>query len=226
MKRKKSTRFVPTPRAPLTDKDIEALEKELVECGDRPAKILRAKVIRATLEAHRAPKPLESPLTPRPPRSQVIAPSERSQAKREAVLHNTPLNPRTNNLDVCDKCHCDLIVDKELAKRTCPKCGACKDFASHMFDVSEEGEYVPQTAATPVKAQHRTQFHKAQPMATRHVMETLHTSYQKYHMVDPARVQTTRTQAFLKAAVGLPATYRNAPLRLSKELKAEPLLLT
>jgi predicted RNA-binding Zn-ribbon protein involved in translation (DUF1610 family) len=148
----------------------------------------------------------------------------RGHKKRYSVLFEKPISVRSNNVDVCGTCGVDRIVDKEYARCICPKCGHCKVFASHIFDNREverdEGTLTRQQSVSHMQ-KFSAQFEKGYPSTPISVLEDLSIEYSKFHMKDPAKVNSCRTSQLLKNASTVTKLFRKAPDRISKELKAE-----
>jgi hypothetical protein len=145
----------------------------------------------------------------------------RGYEKQYALLTGGTIETRKHHIDMCDDCGIDRILDKETAKRTCPKCGDYKKLESHIFELKDTDKD-EQSSQTDQSLSHlqkfSAQFEQGHPSAPKNVLEKMCIEYNKIHTLDHSKVQCSRTSQFIKSSQNIPKVFRKAPDRLSKEL--------
>lgn len=149
----------------------------------------------------------------------------RAHKKRYSVMFDKPQTTSRNNpVDTCQTCGIDRVVDRETSISVCPKCGATRRFASHIFEAKESEKNDKQTTRQQSLAHMQkfsAQFERGYPSTTIDVLEPVAVAYSKIHLHDPSKVQACRTNQLLKSVPSLPKVYKRAPDRMTKELKGE-----
>ena len=149
----------------------------------------------------------------------------RAHKKRYAVRFGQEgPSVRINPVDVCPDCGVDREVDRETAISVCPKCGTTRTFASHIIDtkdVEKDDNHTTRQQNQSHMQKFANQFERGYPCTPMSVLESVAVEYSKYHLHDPAKVQSCRTTQLLKGLKNLPKTFKKAPDRMTKELKRE-----
>jgi hypothetical protein len=149
----------------------------------------------------------------------------RALKKRHALINNDNLPPKNYNIDFCQSCNVDKIVNRESARSICPKCGDSVSFASHVLDIKDNDK----VKSTKTKQQSclnwmqkgSVQHERGHPMAPNSVIETACLKYNHIHNHDPNKVQPVATRAFFKKCPSVPKEFKCASDRITRELKAQ-----
>ncbi len=192
---------------------------------------------RAATAEHKTAKiiPLENRLLPPKPTQRNILETMttrdaekwqnlRAHKKRYAVMYDKEHpKARTNLIDSCPDCVVDFVIDREMAIRVCPNCGRTEQFASHILEMKdgEKDDNATRQQSLNHMQKFSSQFERGHPTAPMDVLEALSVAYGKVHVHDPSKVQACRTSTLLKDLPGVPKSFKRAPDRLTKELKAE-----
>ena len=150
----------------------------------------------------------------------------RAHEKRFALLSGSFLRPRQNLVDICLIHNVNRVIDKESSRRICPKCGSSLKFESHIFDIkdSDKDETVsPMTQSLTHMQNFGSQFEIGHPSANMETLEKMYLAYSKIHTLDHSKSMSARTVQFLKTIPDIPAIFKKAPERLTRELKADPI---
>ncbi len=156
-------------------------------------------------------------------------PRKRAYLKQLEILRSDAVDAkhkrlvRTNNVDTCPVCKVDMAVDKETAIVTCPMCGQTKTFASHIFD-AKEAEAAANAKKSRQGRSHMTKFtsqfscgYTSPPIRD---LELARIAYDKVHLHDPEKVQSSQT-ARLVRSLPISAASKRASDRLTRHLKAD-----
>ena len=148
----------------------------------------------------------------------------RAHKKQLALLFDRDIAERKNVIDTCMDCGVDMVVEKDTARRVCPRCGDVQKFESHIFDVKDtdrdEGAQTRSQSLTHMQ-KFMAQFERGYPCTSVSVLESLYIQYSKYHFHDPAKVHSCTTGKLIKNCPDVHRIFKRAPERISKELKAE-----
>ena len=148
----------------------------------------------------------------------------RAYKKRFSLMYDKHMVERKNIIDYCADCGIDRIIDRESARSTCPQCGDCQVFASHIFDIKDmdrnEGVQTRNQSLTHMQ-KFMAQFERGYPCAPVSVLERLYIEFGKNHMHDPSKVNSCTTARLMKNCPNIHRTFKRAPDRISKELRAD-----
>lgn len=157
------------------------------------------------------------------PPSEVRARNIRGHEKRFALLSGNYLEPRRNLVDMCVVHNVERVIDKETARRICPKCGNTQKYETHIFELkdNDKEEGISASNQSLVHMQKfSAQFEQGHPPSTLSTLEKMSVSYMKIHTMDASKAQSSKTAQLLKTT-DIPKNFKKAPDRLTKELRAD-----
>jgi Fe-S cluster biosynthesis and repair protein YggX len=132
----------------------------------------------------------------------------------------------SKNMDICKTCRVERIVEKELARTVCPRCGDLKNFASHIFTSTDSESYNHR----PKKPHHQSIAHMQKFLAQYSdayegtpidIFATLYSKYMSIHSHDPQKATSTRTRQFL-VEEGCGPVFSKFGDRILREIRGEP----
>jgi hypothetical protein len=99
-------------------------------------------------------------------------------------------------------------------------------FASYIFntrDVENNAGETSTLGSTRKKHMQRfsAQYERGYPVVPKELLESLSVEYQKFHEHNPRKVVTSRTNQLMRNCAAVPAVFRQAADRVSKELRGE-----
>jgi hypothetical protein len=144
------------------------------------------------------------------------------QFSQSNTTHSTHASTRHNDVDICSSCGVDRIVDKELARATCPQCGVNKLFASHIFEHRENPPLeTRRVSAKNDDTEFTHQYERGFPVTDPAIIEKIVSGYNKIHLHTPMKVNTASTLKIIKSVTGIPADYRSHADRITRELRRD-----
>lgn len=147
--------------------------------------------------------------------------SRRSNEMRASILGEKLANVRINKVDICSECGTQCIVNKEVAMSVCQKCGNCKSFASHIFEIKDnEKDQIIRKVPNHME-KFATQYETTTVITPVDVLDKLTTSYRKIHTHNINKVETHKTSNIIKSHKTISNHYTNSAERISKRLIGE-----
>lgn len=134
---------------------------------------------------------------------------------------------RENQIEFCTKCNVQRLVNKDMARMSCPVCGECRVYASHIFDAKEKSAVQPITTDSKIKHtstnMHRytAQYERGFPPSSIEVIEGVVKGYHRIHSHDPSKVRLHKTLRIIKDSPTIPSSLGRSADRISRELRRD-----
>lgn len=136
----------------------------------------------------------------------------------------TQLRPAKNqrDMDVCDKCNVDKVVDMQGGKMTCPSCGENSAFETHIFETHDGHESSGKSKAINEHFQtfiRQFQVGQEPTIKDRRVLRALHARAAKIHNPAPQRITPTMVTSVMRKI----RLTKRAYDRTLREVRGEPI---